>query len=89
MTKPIGRASKRMANERMLFQETTANTMEITKRRKKVSRQSSLWRFSKCASRSEIAERCGVFDEVFVALAGACFLFSAMTLRETPVPRSS
>jgi hypothetical protein len=72
----------------MLFQDTTAKTIEMTRSKKKVSRQSSLWRFSNCARRSEIAERCGLLDEEFVAVPGACLSFSDMTLRQTRVPRS-
>ncbi len=55
MTRPTGSASKRTAKERMVSQETTAKTTEMTRRRKKVRRQSSPWRRSNCARRSETA----------------------------------
>src|SRR6202022_721168 len=54
-TSPMGRASKRCARERMVSQETMANTMERTSNKKKVRRQSSLWRRSNCSRRSDTA----------------------------------
>src|ERR1700674_2028643 len=39
----------------MVSQDTTANTMERTSSKKKVRRQSSLWRRSNCSRRSETA----------------------------------
>src|SRR5258708_30284961 len=47
----------------MVSQETTANTMERTSNRKKVRRQSSLWRRSNCARRSDTAVRPAAGDE--------------------------
>src|SRR5579859_55661 len=55
MTKPIGRASKWLASDRMLSQETKANTIETSSSKKKVSRHNSLWRRSNCSRRSETA----------------------------------
>src|SRR5260370_20965421 len=62
-TRRIGRASKRWARDRMVSQETMANTMERTSSKKKVSRHSSLWRRSNCSRRSETAMRPAAGDE--------------------------
>src|SRR5216684_11239 len=53
----MGRASKRCARERMVFQEVRAKTTARIRSRIKVRRQSSFWRFSNCSRREDIVER--------------------------------
>src|SRR5229473_1552326 len=59
----------------MVSQETTANTMERRSSRKKVRRQSSLWRRSNCARRSDTAVRPAAGDERWDASEAPFFIW--------------
>src|SRR5713226_4784085 len=59
----------------MVSQETMANTMERTSSRKKVRRQSSLWRRSNCARRSDTAVRPAAGDERWDASEAPFFIW--------------
>src|SRR2546423_10441870 len=78
----MGSASKRCARERTVSQETTAKTMERTRRRRNVRRHSSLWRLSNCARRSETGERASRGEEECLVAPEVCLVACVMRMGE-------
>src|SRR2546423_15436441 len=78
----MGSASKRCARERTVSQETTAKTMERTRRRRNVRRHSSLWRLSNCARRSETGERASRGEEECLVAPGVCLVACVIRMGE-------
>src|ERR1700675_441979 len=83
-TSPGRRGSRRCARVRMVVQDTTANPIETERRRRKVTRQSSRWRFSNRSRREEIVGRLAPPAGESLAEPGENSSFLGMETRAAP-----